>query len=525
MSEAVSSSLRTAVKGTVFVLAGMIASQALWFVTRLLIVRNLSTEDLGTYSLVVGIVSIVSFLASMGLWEGSSRYISIFLGQGRKEDADAVHRSSLMIGAIVGAMTFAAMFLLSGFLSNYIFYKPELSMPLRVISFFIPVFVMAYSLAAVLRGYGKMGPRVYFMDIGQPLFFLIFFCVVLFLGLPFISVIYAYVLSMAAVFLLIAGYGYQKTGISPFAFTRGGHVRELLRFSIPVMIIDAMSLIFRWADTLMLGRYGSSEEVGIYSVSVSLAVFLSLPLLALDAVYMPIAGDFYAKNLLSDLSRTYKVLTRWIFALTLPVFFILFFFPEMTITFLFGNRFSDAVLPLRVLSIGYLIFAFLGANAMLLLVLGHSGTVMKVFTAGTVLNILLNYILIKHAGLGMLGAAVASMASVSTISIVGSYILYRMSGIHPLAPGYLKPVIGSAIIGLIIYAAAKNLPLYSWILPVYFILYICGYVASLVLTRSLEAEDIFLIKKIMERAGVAPEAAQRIMGKLPKGKAGATDIR
>ena len=516
MSESLHSSLKTAAKGTVFVLAGMIASQALWFVVRLLIVRNLSTEDLGVYSLVVGIVSIVSFLASMGLWEGSSRYISIFLGQDRKQDAASVHRSSLMIGAIAGVGTCVIMFLLSGFLSNYIFYKPELSMPLRVISFFIPVFVMAYILAAVLRGYGEMGPRVYLMDIGHPLLFLGLFGLVLLLGLPFINVIYAYVLSMAAVFLLIAGYGYQKTGIGPFAFRRDDHVRELLKFSIPVMIIDAMSLIFRWADTLMLGRYGSAAEVGIYSVSVSLAVFLSLPLLALDAVYMPIAGDFYAKNLLSDLSRTYKVLTKWVFALTLPVFFILFFFPEMTITFLFGERFGDAVLPLRVLSIGYLIFAFLGANAMLLLVLGHSGTVMKVFTAGTVLNILLNYILIKHFGLGMLGAAVSSMASVSFISIGGSLILYRLSGIHPLAPGYFKPVIGSALIGAVIYAAAKSLPLYSWMLPVYFLLYVCGYAASLIFTNSLEAEDIFLIKKIMERAGFAPEAAQRIIGKIYK---------
>jgi O-antigen/teichoic acid export membrane protein len=154
---------------------------------------------------------------------------------------------------------------------------------------------------------------------------------------------------------------------------------------------------------------------------------------------------------------------------------------------------------------------------MLLLAMGHSGTVMKVFTVGTVLNICLNYLLIKHSDLGMLGAAVSSMASVSTISIGGSFVLYRLSGMHPFAAGYLKPVIGSAIIGVVIYAAAKSFPLYFWMLPVYFLLYIAGYVGLLFLTKSLDAEDAFLLENILEKAGVRPETARKITRRINKG--------
>jgi O-antigen/teichoic acid export membrane protein len=66
MSEGVYSSLRIAAKGAALVFAGMLASQALWFVTRLLIAKNLSKEDLGIYSLIVAIVSIIAPLASLG---------------------------------------------------------------------------------------------------------------------------------------------------------------------------------------------------------------------------------------------------------------------------------------------------------------------------------------------------------------------------------------------------------------------------------------------------------------------------
>ena len=519
MSEVVHASLKTAAKGTAFVFAGIAVNQMIWFITRLLIVRNLSKEELGIYSLSFAIVSIVSLLASMGLKEGSTRYISIFSGQGRKEDADAVHRSSLRIVAITGIGTCAVIFLLSGVLSRYVFYKPELDVPLMVIAFFIPAYVMALILASVLRGYGSISPNVYFIEIGQPLLFLVLVCLVFLSGLSFISVIFAYVLSMMAACALIAYYAYRETGIGPFAVT-GGHdyVRELLKFSVPVLSIDVVFLLFRWTDTLVLGRYGSAGEVGIYSVGASLAVLLSLPLAALWYVYLPIAGDLYARNRMADLSRTYKVLTKWIFAVTLPMFFILFFFPEMTLVFLFGTRFAVSAAPLRILSLGYLFTAFVGANSMLLLVFGLSKVVMKVSAVCALLNVLLNYVLIKHLGLGIKGASLATTVSLIAVSLGYSFVLYRHSGMHPISSGYLKPVIASAVIGLIIYAAAKNLPLHFWMLPVYFLLYICGYFASLVLTRSIDNEDAFLFTGILKRIGVSGDPVKRVMGRLNNAK-------
>lgn len=515
MSVGVNSLLRTTVKGAALIFTGMVISQVLWLITKLLIVGNLSKDDLGIYTLVIAIVSIIAPLASLGLWEGSTRYISIFSGQGSKEDVDSVHRSSLLIGAIAGTATCISLFLLSGIISRHVFYKPELSLPLMAVSLFIPSYVMTIVLASVLRGYGIISPKVYFIDIGQPLFFLIPLGFIFIAGLPFISIIYAYAVSMVVVYALTAWYGYLKTGIGPFAFFGGGgHIGELLKFSIPVLAIDIMFLIFRWIDTLMLGRYVSAGVVGVYGVSVTLAAFLSLPLLALDIVYMPIAGELYARNRSPELARTYQVLTKWIFSVTLPIFFILFFFPEMTITFLFGERFGDAALPLRILSIGYLFTAFMGTNSMLLLVMGLSRAVMKVSAAGTLLNILLNYILIKHLGLGMQGAAISSMVSFIAISSGCAVVLYRRSGMHPIVSVYLRPVLGSAVIGGIIYAVAKSLPLHFWMLPVYLFLYIFGYLALLILTRSLDAEDVFLFGEILKKAGVPPETARKFIGHI-----------
>jgi O-antigen/teichoic acid export membrane protein len=517
MSEEVRSSLKSAAKGTVLVFAGMAVSQLLWFFSRLLIARNISAEDLGIYSLMLAIVSITSLVASLGLWDGSTRYISVLSGQGRKGEADSVQRSSLIIGGMTGTAACLLLLILSQVLSRHVFYKPELRVPLMVASLFIPFNVVAMVLASVLRGYRVIGPKVYFMDMGQPFFFFLFIAVIFLLGMPFIGIVWAYVLSIIAVCLLIALFGFREKVIMPVApVIWKKHVAELLKFSIPVLMMDVMFLIFRMVDTLMLGRYAPAGDVGVYSIAVSLAFFIILPLMALEFVYMPIAGELYAKKRSPELERTYQVLTKWIFSATLPVFFILFFFPEMTILFLFGDQYVDASQPLRILTAGYLFFVFMGTNSMLLLVLGHSKAVMKVSAAGAMLNVLLNYILIKLVGLGMQGAAISSFVSFFVVSSGYSAILYRLSGIHPIAASYLKPVTGSGVIGLGIYVVAKSLPLHSWMLPVYFLLFICGYLVSLVFTKSVDESDVHLFETILKKTGVAPEGVQRIAGRIRK---------
>lgn len=519
MSEAVRSSLRSAVKGTALVFTGMAVSQALWFVTRLIIVRNLSKEDLGMYSLIVALTGILSLLAGLGLWEGSTRFISVLSGKGMDDDALAVQRASLWIGAITGISVCVLVMFSSGILSSYVFYKPELSLPLKVVSLFIPANVIATIIAAILRGYRIIIPKVYFMDIGQPLFFLLFLVAIFFLDLPFISVIGAYVLSVFVVCALLVLYGGRRQRLHLFCGRQeGSYAIELLKFSIPVLVMDVMFLMFRTVDTLMLGRYGSAGDVGVYSVGVSLAAFLILPLLALEFVYMPIAGELYAQSRTAELAKTYRVLTKWIFSATLPLFFILFFFPEMTISFLFGERFIDAVLPLQILSLGYLFFVFMGTNSMILLVMGNAKAVLRISSLGALLNVLLNYILIKHVGLGMYGAAISCALSFLAITLGNSFLLHRFSGIQPLTAAYLKPVMGSSLIALLIYAVAKNLPLYFGMLPFYFILYIIGYLGSLILTKSIDQDDAMLLATLLGKVGVDEKTIGKITGMLWKGR-------
>lgn len=501
MSRIVKESLKKTVKGATLVFASTVGSLAIWFVDRVILIRFTSAEDLGIYSLVVAVSIIVGLLSCMGLNEGSTRYISIFLGEGREDDARAVGRASMLIGVLSSAVASLAMFLLADWMAGSVFYKPELKEPLQVFSI-IPFFYAVPSiLVGIARGYGDIRPKVYHISIAQPAILLILFSAYAYFSLPFIYVLWFYVISQ--VLSGIAVFLHCRIGVMGRAVAlRGGrYFGKLLKFSIPILGVAAMNMIFSWTDTLMLGRYTNAEDVGVYNVAVSLVRLLSFPIAAYGFVFLPIAGELYARDQKAEMKRTYQVITKWIFFITLPMFFVLFFFPEMVISFVFNARYVPASSSLAALSIGYLVNVFVGANIMIMMVMGMSRSIMVISLLGTIGNVLLNYIFIKHMGYGILGASWATTMSFALIGGLNSLILWRRSGIHALTANYLKPIAASVVVGLLLYVMSQSLPLHLWMLPFYLALFVLGYALSILLTRSLEREDLDLMDSIARRAG------------------------
>ena len=517
MPQSLNSHLKTAVKGGVLVLAGTAASKLIWFFTKVLIVRNTTKAEFGIYSLVLAIVGILAAIVPLGTTSGVARFVS--LNRGKKAQADEVSRAGVQIALALGLAAFIGVYLLSGQIARRVFYTPGLAGPIRTVSLLLPFTVYAGVAGGILLGNGFIRQRI-FNDVLTPVFYAALLAAVLMLHMGFKGILISYVAANMAVALLIIAAGFKNLGAAPLlplpkqAVGRRTRV-ELLKFSVPLLVATVTTMVITWTDTLMVGRYMNALAVGTYSVGVSLANLLLFPLTALGYVFFPIAGELYAKSGagsgghhggegLRDLKRAYQVLTKWVFAATLPIFFVLFFFPEMTITTLFGARFMDAAVPLRFLAAGLMINAFLGANGMLLMVAGQTKAIMNISVASAVFNVALNYVLVKRMGLGLSGAAVSTMSSYVLLSALYSFALYWKNGLHPFSPSYLKPLAGAAISGVLIYALAKSLPLFFWMMPAYLLLFIAGYAASLLLTRSIESEDLFLMERVLNRLGVRP---------------------
>ncbi|MDA8089253.1 MAG: flippase [Nitrospiraceae bacterium] len=536
MPKGLNSHLKTAVKRSTLILAATVVSQLVWFCIKILIVRNTTKEEFGIYSLMLTIFGVLVVITPLGIGSGVTRFVSINQGEKKKNKADEISRAGIQIAFVLGLIAFILLYFFSGYIARHVFYIPGLASPLKLISFLLPFSIYSGIIGGILLGNGFIVQKIT-NDLLMPLFYLVLISAALLLNKTFNGILFAYASASLTIYSLIIIFGFKKLGRAALLPTprhgmvsEGGRLYgELVKFSIPLLVAGVTGMIIMWTDTIMVGRYINAQAVGTYSVSVSLVNLLNFPLQALAYVFLPIAGEIYASSRqghkgLQDLKRAYQVLTKWAFTVTLPIFFVLFFFPQMSITALFGARFTDAAMPLRFLAFGLMINAFLGMNTMLMMVMGFSRTIMNISITGAIFNIILNYVLVKKAGLGLDGAAISTMSSYILLNILYSLSLYRGSGLHPFSPSYLKPLAGTAIAGLLIYVAAKSLPLSSWMLPVYLFLFVGGYGASLLLTRSIEEEDLYMMKRVFQRFGIRPErlikALSRFSPEVEKQEAG-----
>jgi O-antigen/teichoic acid export membrane protein len=512
MSEIVETSIKKAAKGTTLILAGTVFSVLLLITTKILIARNTTKEELGAYTLAIAVVSVLGLIATLGVHEGIARYVSLFLGRNNPAEADSRSRAALQINLVSGIIAGIILYLCADFLSLSVFKSVELAQPLKILSLSVPFFVIAQVLNAILRGHGIITSKIYYIDVGIPLYFLLLLSGTILLNMPFLSILYAYVFAIILGCISIGSYGYSKIRLNPFYLCKTQQLYELLRFSFPLLLGIFMSMIMKWAGTLMLGRYAGAKAVGIFDVSNSLSMLLLFPLASLEFVFLPIAGSLHGKNQSYELARTYQVLTKWVFSVTVPAFFILFLFPEQTITLLFGERFKEAAPVLRILSFGLLFHSFWGPNGIIMVVIGMSKEISSISIFGAVLNIILNYILIKRYELGIIGASVATIGTYIALNVLVSIIIYRKANIQPFTIPYVKAIVCATITTLVMFIFSL-LPQPAWLLPLYALIFVIAYVFLLIVTKSIDAEDISLIKAMIARIRVKQGSLKSDLGR------------
>jgi O-antigen/teichoic acid export membrane protein len=114
------------------------------------------------------------------------------------------------------------------------------------------------------------------------------------------------------------------------------------------------------------------------------------------------------------MSHIYKLVTRWILTLIIPVLVLIILF-STKIMLLFGADFIQSSNALIILSIGTSIFAIFGVSGTALVVSGYQKLNLVNTLSVTILNICLNIILIPK--FGIMGAAYATLSSMSLIAI------------------------------------------------------------------------------------------------------------
>lgn len=516
MVEPLTDSLRKIARGTGIALVGTFVAMLLGFIIRIIIARYSTETDYGVYSMAIVIMTFAITLVSLGLPDGTSRYIAYFRGRRETGKVKGVISVSFQLTAIASIIVGLALFFSAEYLATNIFHTPDLAHAIKVFAVGVPFLALINILVSIFRGYDRMEPQAYFQYILFNALFLLFVSILTINHLSFTNLFYAYVAALILTFIALLAYSVRKLPqpINLAHWQSNAAVRkELLIFSLPLLATAILATITLWMDTLLLGYYKTPDVVGLYNAASPLARFVSDPLGLMMLIYTPVATGLYSNKLVAELRRNYVISTKWLVSLTLPFFLVLFWFPDAVLNLFFGPTYMAAAPALRILSFGFIISNFFGTNQSLLLAMGRSKFLMWTALSTAIASIFLNIVLIPP--FGIVGAAIATAISVLIGRIMVAIKVFHLCRAQPLSKNLLKPVLTAAILTFFFWFTTRSITTINWwILAGLFVLYYTIYGISVLFTRSFDSEDIALLLTVEKMMGINVAPVKRILGRF-----------
>ena len=509
--EHLNESLRKIAKGAGIGFTGTFIGTALGYFSRMIIARFLGASDYGLISLGFAAMSIAAALSLVGFDTGIKRFVSFYKGKEDKGRIKGTVLGALKICFPLSLILTLLIFFYADWISIYIFHSPELTPVLRIFTIGVPFWVLATIFNSGTIGFQEIKYKIYTMFIFKDTFKLIAIVTLLVLGYGVIGASVGWILAIIGMSVL-AFYFLEKKVFSVLN-TKVKAVsvdRELFFFSFPLIFAGLAGLITGWTDTLMLGYFCTSSEVGIYNVAMPTAKLMGITLSAFGIIFMPVVTELYARNRIEDLRNTYSSVTKWIFAIVLPGFLLMALFSTSIIKIMFGAEYVDGAMALSILAFSYFVSALVGLAGSILTTYGRTKIVMGCSFVGAGSNVLFNFILIPMYGIN--GAAIATGSSVVLMSVLYLFFIYRIARMQPFRLSYAKPLFASVIAVSVVYAITKyviGVSLFS--LATMFLVFLALYFFLLLVFKSFEEGDLMIMRAIDQRLGTKSDWIREII--------------
>ncbi|WP_458766441.1 oligosaccharide flippase family protein [Cupriavidus basilensis] len=200
---------------------------------------------------------------------------------------------------------------------------------------------------------------------------------------------------------------------------------------MPFFLISIVNLVNGQTDMLMLGLFGSPEQVAVYKIAFTWAAFCTFFMTAIDAVIFSKVSGLFLLGKVDELQVLLQNGSRLSFFFAVAVFLFLVVFGEKLVALLYGVQFLPAYPLMLILGVGQLINAFVGSVHGVLNLTHNESYTLKGAIVSAVLNIVLNAVLINK--FGVLGAALSSMFTLIFLNTVLLLVLYKRTGLWSAA--------------------------------------------------------------------------------------------
>ena len=441
---------------------GMGYGQFVRYLFTALLARLVGVQYLGIYSLGNSITNIAGVLSKAGTDVGLMRYISRRDFEKDRESIKNDIRSTLKMGLVFSMITMLAQIILSKWLVENVF---EASSLLRIVLIIYAVSIPFTALMTIAtfatQGFKLLKYKVFVEYILNPTVLIVSMIFMYFAFSSELAIILPTLLTGIVGFIIANIFLKKIAGVNILNIGNINFNKKIFTYSLPIMFTMILGSLLHWMDILMLGYFTNTETVGLYHPAVRTAGLQQSILIAFAGIFAPMFSKYFAQDNFTGMHHIYKLVTRWILTLVIPVFILIILF-STKIMLLFGADFIQSSEALIILSIGTSIFAIFGVSSTALVVSGYQKLNLVNALTATILNIWLNIILIpKYGIMGAAWATLSAMTFIVMARIIETRIFLK---INPLNVKILKPILAGIITYGILDYIKPNLMMYHTII-------------------------------------------------------------
>jgi len=436
------------IKNSIWNFASSLIGRVGGFVLTIILARVLMPERFGIFTLALSIAAIFMIFADMQINSTMLRYVSSEIKKNKKKAAGYfkyMFKVKLSLVIIVSLL----LILLAYPISVYMFGKSEI-FPLLILfsgfvfistiqGFFENIFFLNQEVKYVfvkenILQFGKIGLTLLVIAVLSSSYYLM-------------GIIVGFILSSVITLGFCLFYFYKKSFFLIKESEKINKVR-IWKYLGVVAFWSFSAIFFSYVDIIMLGLFVQAAYIGYYKVVFATVAGVA-GFMTITNVLMPI----FTQMKTDRLEEIGNKILKYMLAIAVPASFGLMILANYIIKVFYGSVYLPATLPMRILSFLIIPIIFTNVIGTILSAKEKPKAIAKLVVVVTIINLILNYILISSLLRiseiwATAGAAIATLTSWIIYMVVAIPIAKKEAQVNIEIRNIIKPLIASLIMGV-----------------------------------------------------------------------------
>jgi O-antigen/teichoic acid export membrane protein len=441
------------------------------------------TKALGSYQ--YGIWALIITANSLIIpFTGLSFSMSLIRFLAGEKDNDKIRDdflSALSLVALSGAVFSVLYFLVSGFLATFVLKNSGLANYFRLSS----VLILLNSTLPVALAFFRRGTRIGIFNIlnlggitlqvGLTILFIA-------LGYGLTGVIWAVILSAAAFNIISVAIIFKEIGFRRPNFS---NMKSYLKWGLPLTPNSAIQWIINASDRYIINYFKGVSAAGIYNAADGLGSYASFALMPIGIVLFPVISKTYDEGNRDQCRDYLKYSFKYLMMLMIPSAVGLSVLAKLLLRTLTTSQFISGSSVVALATFGASWLAVFQILIYVIQLVGKTQITVRLLGIAAVVNVILNIILIPHAGI--VGSEIASTVSYIVLGGLALIVTRRYLKFDLSLSFLMKSALASGFMALCIWlinpesALRLGLSIFAGII---------AYFAALILIRGFSKSEL-----------------------------------